>query len=251
MDLGVFGQIHFTWDFLIGFLSIIVVDIVLSGDNAFVIALAVKALPAKQRKNGIIIGVGVAVVLRVVLTFFAAMLLQVQYVKLIGGAVIIWIAVKLLIEGSPEDKLQKEAKTLWHAIRIIIIADISMSLDNVLAVAAASKGYLFLLIFGLGLSIPIVMFASTLLSLLMDKYPIVVYLGAAVLGQVGGEMMVTDPFVVEMFNPSDILKYSVEAFFIVGVVVAGKLWIRQKLVRQMKITDPASQAESIDTENKR
>jgi predicted tellurium resistance membrane protein TerC len=95
------------------------------------------------------------------------------------------------------------------------------------------------------------MFASTLLVLLMDKYPIVIYIGAAVLGQVGGEMMVTDPFVVDMFNPSDILKYSVEAFFIIGVVVAGKLWIRQKLARQMKITGPASQAQSIDTENKR
>jgi YjbE family integral membrane protein len=251
MDLGILGQIHFTWDFLIGFFSIIIVNLVLSGDNAFVIALAVRSLPGKQRTNGIIIGVGAAIVLRVALTFFAAMLLQVQYVKLIGGAVIIWIAVKLLIEGSPEDKLQKEAQTLWHAIRIIIIADITMSLDNVLAVAAASKGNFFLLIFGLGLSIPIVMFASTLLVLLMDKYPIVIYIGAAVLGQVGGEMMVTDPFVVDMFNPSDILKYSVEAFFIIGVVVAGKLWIRQKLARQMKITGPASQAQSIDTENKR
>jgi len=251
MDLGILGQIHFTWDFLIGFISIIIVNLVLSGDNAFVIALAVRSLPGKQRTNGIIIGVGAAIVLRVALTLFAAMLLQVQYVKLIGGAVIIWIAVKLLIEGSPEDKLQKEAQTLWHAIRIIIIADITMSLDNVLAVAAASKGNFFLLIFGLGLSIPIVMFASTLLVLLMDKYPIVIYIGAAVLGQVGGEMMVTDPFVVDMFNPSDILKYSVEAFFIIGVVVAGKLWIRQKLARQMKITGPASQAQSIDTENKR
>jgi YjbE family integral membrane protein len=239
MDLGILGQIHFTWDFLIGFLSIIIVNLVLSGDNAFVIALAVRTLPGKQRTNGIIIGVGAAIVLRVALTFFAAMLLQVQYVKLIGGAVIIWIAVKLLIEGSPEDKLQKEAQTLWHAIRIIIIADITMSLDNVLAVAAASKGNFFLLIFGLGLSIPIVMFASTLLVLLMDKYPIVIYIGAAVLGQVGSEMMVTDPFVVEMFNPSDILKYSVEAFFIIGVVVAGKLWARQKLAIQKKTNCPS------------
>jgi predicted tellurium resistance membrane protein TerC len=95
------------------------------------------------------------------------------------------------------------------------------------------------------------MFASTLLVLLMDKYPIVIYIGAAVLGQVGGEMMVTDPFVVEMFNPSDILKYSVEAFFIIGVVVAGKLWVREKLARQTNITDPASQTESIDAGNKR
>jgi YjbE family integral membrane protein len=251
MDLGILGQIHFTWDFLIGFLSIIIVDIVLSGDNAFVIAMAVRSLPGKQRMNGIVIGVGAAVVLRVVLTFFAAMLLQIQYVKLIGGAVIIWIAVKLLMEGVPEDKLQKDAKTLWHAVWIIIVADVTMSLDNVLAIAAVSKGNFFLLIFGLGLSIPIVMFASTLLVLLMDKYPIVIYVGAAVLGQVGGEMMVTDPFVIGLLNPSDILKYCVEAFFTIGVVVAGKLWVRQKISRQMKIMDEASQTENIDIKKKR
>jgi YjbE family integral membrane protein len=210
------------------------VNLVLSGDNAFVIAMAVRSLPRKQRMNGIAFGVGAAVVLRVVLTFFAAMLLQVQYVKLIGGAVIIWIAVKLLIEGAPEDKLQEDAKSLWHAIRIIIVADITMSLDNVLAVAAASKGNFFLLMFGLGLSIPIVMFASTLLVLLMDKYPIIIYIGAAILGQVGGEMMVTDPFVIGLLNPSNILKYCVEVFFTIGVVVAGKLWVRHKLATQMK-----------------
>ena len=239
MDLGILGQIHFTWDFLIGFLSIILVNLVLSGDNAFVIAMAVRSLPRKQRMNGIAFGVGAAVVLRVVLTFFAAMLLQIQYVKLIGGAVIIWIAVKLLIEGAPEDKLKEDAKSLWHAIQIIIVADITMSLDNVLAVAAASKGNFFLLIFGLGLSIPIVMFASTLLVLLMDKYPIIIYIGAAVLGQVGGEMMVTDPLVVEILNPSNVLKYSIEVFFTVGVVVAGKLWARQRLATQKKTNGPS------------
>jgi YjbE family integral membrane protein len=236
---------------LIGFLEIIVVNLVLSGDNAFVIAMAVRSLPGKQRRNGIVFGVGAAIVLRVVLTFFAATLLQIEYVKLIGGAVIIWIAVKLLIEGVPEDKLQKEAQTLWHAIWMIIVADITMSIDNVLAVAAASKGNFFLLIFGLGLSIPIVIFASTLLVVLMDKYPIIIYVGAAVLGQVGGEMMVTDPYIVQILNPSNILKYSVEAFFTIGVVVAGKLWARQKLARQMKIMGEASQTQNIDVKSKR
>jgi YjbE family integral membrane protein len=237
LDLGVLGHIHYNWEFVIGFLSIIIVNLVLSGDNAFVIAMAVRSLPRRQRMNGIVFGVGAAVVLRVALTFFAAMLLQIQYVKLIGGAAIIWIALKLLAEGVPEEKLQREAQTLWHAVWIIIVADITMSIDNVLAVAAASKGNFFLLIFGLGLSIPIVIFASTLLAVLMDKYPIIIYLGAAVLGQVGGEMMVTDPLVVQLLNPSNILKYSVEAFFTIGVVVAGKLWVRQKLARQMRIKD--------------
>jgi len=239
MDLGIFGQIHFTWDFLIGFLSIIVVNLVLSGDNAFVIAMAVRSLPRKQRMNGIAFGVGAAVVLRVVLTFFAAMLLQIQYVKLIGGAVIIWIAVKLLMEGAPEDKIQEDAKSLWHAVQIIIVADITMSLDNVLAVAAASKGNFFLLIFGLGLSIPIVMFASTLLVMLMDKYPIIIYIGAAVLGQVGGEMMVTDPFIIGLLNPSNVLKYCVEAFFTIGVVVAGKIRVKQRIAAQKKTNSPS------------
>ena len=112
-----------------------------------------------------------------------------------------------------------------------------MSIDNVLAIAAASKGNLFLLIFGLGLSIPIVIFASTLLAMLMDKYPIIIYIGAAILGQVGGEMMVTDPFIVQQINPSRIFQYSVEAFFIIGIIVVGKLWIKLKLPRQEKVEE--------------
>jgi YjbE family integral membrane protein len=228
MELGILGQVHLAWDSIIGFLSIIIVNLVLSGDNAFVIAMAVRSLPQKQQMNGIAFGVGAAVVLRVALTFFAARLLQVEYVKLIGVVVVIWIAIKLLIEGVPEDKFQKEAKTLWHAIWIIIVADITMSIDNVLAVAATSKGDFFLLIFGLGLSIPIVIFASSLLVVLVDKFPIIIYAGAAVLGQVGGEMMVTDLFVIEWLNPSNILKCCLESFFTIGVVVAGKLWINRR-----------------------
>ena len=235
MDLGVLGHIHYNWEFLIGFLSIIIINFILSGDNAFVIAMAVRSLPKKQRMRGIAFGVGVAVILRIVLTFFAAQLLQIEYVKFIGGAVIIWIALKLLVEGVPEEESQKEAKTLWQAIWIIVVADITMSIDNVLAIAAASKGNLFLLIFGLGLSIPIVIFASTLLAMLMDKYPIIIYIGAAILGQVGGEMMVTDPFVIQQINPSKIFQYSVEAFFTIGIIVAGKLWIKLKLSRQEKV----------------
>lgn len=146
-----------------------------------------------------------AVVLCIALTFLAAVLLQIKYVKLIGGAIIIWIAINLLADGATEERLQKEARTLWHAIWIIIVSDIAMSIDNVLAVAAASKGNLFFIIFGLGFSIPIVVFASTLLVMLMDKYPIIIYLGAAVLGQVGGEMMVTEPFIVQILNPSNML----------------------------------------------
>ena len=226
------GHINFTWDFLFGFVSIIIVNLILSGDNALLIAMAVRSLPKKQRLRGIAFGVGAAVILRIVLTFFAARLLQIQYVKFAGGAVIIWIAIKLLSEGTPEGELRNEAKTLWQAIWIIVIADITMSVDNVLAIAAASKGNLFLLIFGLGLSIPIVVFASTLLATLMDKYPIIIYIGAAILGRVGGEMIITDPFIVETFHPSIIIQYGVEIFFTIGVLVAGKTWIKLKTPHQ-------------------
>ncbi|MEJ5377675.1 MAG: TerC family protein [bacterium] len=231
MDLGALGEIHFTWDFLVSLLSIVVIDLVLAGDNAVIIAMAVRGLPASQRKKGIIFGAGAAVLLRVLCTFVTAQLLRIQYVKLIGGAVIIWIAVKLLMEGAHEEKLQREPKTIWQAVWVIVVADITMSIDNMLAVGGASKGNLFLLLFGLGLSIPLVVFTSNLLSILMDKYPIIVYIGAAILGRVGGEMMITDPFIVRILNPSVYVKYGTEAFFTVGVIVCAKLLVRRKLKR--------------------
>jgi len=246
MDLGALGEIHFTWDFLVSLLSIVLIDLVLAGDNAVIIAMAVRGLPSSQRKKGIICGAGAAVLLRVLCTFVTAQLLRIQYVKLIGGAVIIWIAVKLLMEGAHEEKLQREPKTIWQAIWVIVVADITMSIDNMLAVGGASKGNVFLLLFGLGLSIPLVVFTSNLLSILMDKYPIIVYIGAAVLGRVGGEMMITDPFIVGVLNPSVYVKYGTEAFFTVGVIVCAKLLVRRKLKHMagkeevVQDTDPAT-----------
>jgi len=228
LDFGILNQINFNWDFVVAFLSIVLIDLILAGDNAVIIAMAVRSLPRKQRMRGVAFGAGAAVVLRVILTFFAAQLLQYPFIKFFGGAIIVWIAIKLFVAGSPDGEIKKEAATLSQAIWIIIIADITMSLDNVLAVAAASKGNLALLIFGLGLSIPFVVFTSNLLSLLMDKYPFVVYIGAAVLGRVAGEMMITDPFIIDLIHPSKLLQYTVEVFFIVGVLVAGKAWIKWK-----------------------
>ena len=228
LDLGILGHISFTWDFVIAFFTIVVIDLILAGDNAVVIALAVKSLPRKQRLKGIAFGAGAAVILRVILTFFAAQLLQIQFVKFVGGVLIIWIAVKLLIEGAHEDEIPEEAGSIWQAVWIIVIADLTMSLDNVLAVAGASGGNLFLLIFGLGLSIPLVVFASNFLSRLMDRYPFVIYIGAAILGRVGGEMMMTDPIVVRLCQPSKALQFSVEAFFVIAVIAVGLLWIRKK-----------------------
>jgi YjbE family integral membrane protein len=186
-------QPHTAWQWVLAVLSIVLIDVVLAGDNAVVIALAVRQLQPKQRMLGILLGSGVAVALRVVLTFFAAQLLAMNYIKLIGGVLVLWIAIKLLRDNTGEHEADgKTATSLWSAVWLILVADITMSIDNVLAVAAASKGSFALLLFGLGLSIPLVVFTSNLLSKLMDRYPVIVWLGAAVLGKVGGEMIIAD-----------------------------------------------------------
>lgn len=166
--------------------------------------------------------------LRVILTFFVAQLLQVKYVKLAGGLLITWIAIKLLTEGAPEEMEEKDnAKTVWQAVKIIVIADITMALDNMLAVGGASHGNLFLLLFGLGLSIPFIVFTSGLLSMLMDKYPIIVYIGAVILGKVAGEMIITDPLWQLWFlPPTKPIIHITEAIFAAGVIVWGILWMR-------------------------
>lgn len=225
MDFGILGTINLNWEFFTALVSIIVINIVLSGDNAVVIAMAVRSLPRAQRQKGILVGAAGAVVLRVILTFFVARFLQTPYLKLIGGALILWLAVKLFVDTNPENDSDKEASTIWQALKIIVIADITMSLDNMLGVGAASKGNLFLLIFGLTTSIPIMIFTSNLLSMLMDKYPIIITIGAALLGKVGAEMIVTDP-VLEQFLPhSELFIYLIEAISAIGVVVIGKLWV--------------------------
>ncbi len=237
MNLPALGLERLDWAFFLGILNIIIIDLILAGDNAVVIAMAVRSLPRRQRRWGIMLGAGAAVVLRVVLTFFVAQLLEISFVKLLGGVLIGWIAVKLFIEGAPEEK-DKEARTLWQAVRLIVIADITMSTDNVLAVAGASHGDLFLLIFGLALSIPFVVFTSNLLALLMDRYPVIIYLGAAVLGRVSGEMIFTDPFIMGWLKLPPWVNYTIEATFAVGVIVVGKLWIRF-IFRKAEETEPS------------
>ncbi|NTV41875.1 MAG: TerC family protein [Syntrophobacteraceae bacterium] len=226
MDFGSLGTITFDWVFLSGLISIVIIDLILAGDNAVVIAMAVRSLPPEQRRKGIIFGAGAAVLIRVVVTFFVSQLLQINYVKLVGGLLILWIAVKLFVEGAPEENLERQATTMFQAIKIIVIADITMATDNMLAVAGASHGNVFLLLFGLGLSIPFVVFTSNLLSMLMDKYPVIIYIGAAILGRVGGEMIMTDPVVVRLLAPGKVFQYSVEAGLAVGVLVVGKLWLK-------------------------
>lgn len=219
-------HIALDWNFLFSLFSIVFIDLILAGDNAVVIALAVRGLPLRQRKIGIVVGAGIAVALRIVVTLFAVELLEVRLVKLIGGSLILWIAIRLFSQAVPAEKTHEKPQGLWQAIWIIILADITMSTDNILAVAGVSRGNVFLLIFGLGLSIPFVVFTSALLSRLMDRYPFIILIGAAILGRVGGDMIITDPFMVRLLHPPSILQYSVQAFCAVGVIVAGNLLMR-------------------------
>ena len=218
------GYSHYVLDCL----SIIVIDLLLAGDNALVIALAVRALPRPQRRVALMSGAGLAVLIRVAVTFLAAKLLRVEFLQFAGGAFVIWIAVRVLADASAPEPAAPSPRDLWRAIGSIMVADLTMSTDNILAVAGASKGNVWLILFGLVLSIPVVMSSSTFLAMLMDKYPFIMYLGAAILGKVGGDMMLADAFVRKLLNPSDELRYAVDAVLIAAVVVAGRLLCRRR-----------------------
>ena len=181
--------------------SIILANILLSGDNAVVIALAARSLPAHQQKKAILFGSAAAIVMRIVLTVIAVEMLKWPFLKLIGGVLLVYIGVTLLLEddGGGDQGAQENAG-LMTAIRTILIADLVMSLDNVLAVAAAAKGNTVLLVLGLGISIPLIIFGSTLLLKVMERFPIIITLGAALLGFLAGEMVMTDPAVIQRFG---------------------------------------------------
>lgn len=232
LDLAALGTISLDWTFASALLSIVIIDLILAGDNAVVIAMAVRSLPKPQRMRGIIYGSAAAVLLRVILTFFVAEILTMSYVKLVGGLIIIWIAVKLFVEDEEAVEAHAEATTLWHAVRLIVIADITMALDNMLAVGAASNGNLYLLIFGLGLSIPFIVFTSSLLSMLMDKYPVIIYIGAALLGKIGGEMIISDPVVGRFITPTKPITHIIEIVFAVGVVLIGRYRLKRDMAKK-------------------
>lgn len=180
-------------EFWAGLMKIIGINIILSGDNAVVIALAARSLPPEQQKKAIWWGAAGAIVFRILLTFFAAALLELPYLKLVGAALLLWIGVQLLLPEK-EDHGGEAANTgFWGALKTIFIADLVMSLDNVIAVAAAAKGSLTLLIIGLGISIPLVIYGSTMLLKVMERFPVIITIGGGLLGFVAGEMVVTDP----------------------------------------------------------
>ena len=210
--------------------NIILVNIVLSGDNAVVIALAARGLPPTHQQQAIIWGSVAVIVMRVILTVFAVQLLQYPYLKLVSGVLLLWIGVQLLVQDEGEQAEIASHTALWAAVRTILIADLVMSLDNVLGVAAAAKGNTALMIIGLAISIPLIVFGSSLVLKLMERYPSIITFGGALLGYLGGDMMATDPAIAAWFaqafphNHLVIVPGTVE-FAITGLIGAAFVWL--------------------------
>ena len=207
--------------FLLNALAIVLIDLLLAGDNALVIALAVRALPKHERRLTVLGGAAGAVALRVGLTTVAARLLTVPYLQLAGGLLILWIALKVLIDVSTPPDQAPAPRRVWAAIWYVVLADVTMSTDNILAIAGASKGEFWLILFGLAVSIPFVVLSSNLLANLMDRFPVLIYLGAGILGKVGGEMILTDPLVAQAWNPTEAVRYAVEGALALTLIAYG------------------------------
>jgi len=215
--------------FWLAALEIIWINLLLSGDNAVVIALACRNLPPRERRWGMVLGAGVAVLLRIVFAGVVSVLMALPYLKIIGALTLLWVAAKLLVppahdgEGTPE-----AADDLWRAIKIIAIADVVMSLDNVLAVAAVAKGDYVLLAFGLAVSIPMVVAGSAVVLALLQRFPFLVWGGAAVLGWIAGDILNTDPVVTHLSDglDADTIELTLELVGVAIAVAAGLIWRR-------------------------
>ncbi|OGS92191.1 MAG: hypothetical protein A2Z95_00840 [Gallionellales bacterium GWA2_60_18] len=240
-----------TPQFWVDVFKIIMIDLLLSGDNAVVIALACRNLPEAQRRKGILYGVGGAIGLRIVLTFFAVSLLSLPYLKLVGALLLLWIGIKLILpedEAHGEGNIKAEAH-LWGAIKTIIIADFVMSLDNVLGVAAAAKGNVSLLVFGLLVSIPMIAWSSQLVLKLIDRYPFIIYAGGALLGYVAGEMLVTEALFKELTEAHHYLHWLLPAACALFVLAAG-WWLALRKAAAIKAVDLVDVAVSADKDGK-
>ena len=213
-------------DFWLALSQIILINIVLSGDNAVVIALASRSLPPVQQKKAILAGSVGAIVLRIVLTFFAVYLLSLPYLKLGGAALLLWIGVSLLKGEGGEEELEGHSN-LAAAIKTIIVADLVMSLDNVIGVAAAAKGNVVLLVIGLGVSIPLIIYGSTLILKVMTRFPIIITIGAALLGWVAGEMAFSDPSIHIWAESHHNLHFVPPVLCAILVVAVGK-WLQSR-----------------------
>jgi YjbE family integral membrane protein len=210
--------------FWVALAQIIGINIVLSGDNAVVIALAARSLPPAQQKKAVVYGSLAAIVMRIILTVVAVSLLSLPYLKLVGSILLLWIGIQLLLPEHEDEDGAPSAGNLGAAIRTILIADLVMSLDNVLGVAAAAKGNMLLLIVGLAISIPLIIFGSTIILKLMERFPVIITIGAALLGYVAGEMLVTDPALAGFFQDQHTLHQVIPYIGAILVVVIGK-WI--------------------------
>jgi len=183
--------------FWISVLQIIWINVLLSGDNAIVIALACRNLPQKQRFMGMVLGTGVALLLRLIFATVVSTLMLLPYVKIVGGLALFWIAVKLLMPGEGSDNETSSSDSLWRAVKLIAVADVVMSLDNVIAVAAVADGSLALLVFGLGVSIPLIVAGANILMALLNYFPLIIWAGAGLLGWIAGEVIASDPAITD------------------------------------------------------
>jgi len=214
-------------NFWIGLLQIVWINIILSGDNAVVIALAARSLPPAQQRKAVLFGSGAAVVLRIVLTIVAVKLMALPFLQIVGGVLLLWIGLQLFGGDDDEGAHGKTQGGLMIAVRTILVADLVMSLDNVIAVAAAAQGSMLLLILGLAISIPLVVFGSTLMIKLMERYPVIVTLGAALIGWVGGETIVHDAVLSDVVTVNPWLIHAAAVAGAAFVLVVGR-WLARR-----------------------
>jgi YjbE family integral membrane protein len=221
-------QMDFSSLSLVGIIQVIWINIILSGDNAVVIALACRGLPDRQRLIGMVLGAGVAILLRVIFTLFVATLLDMPFLRVVGALLLLWIAVKLVTDdGGGDDKIQASDQ-LWYAVRTVAIADAVMSLDNVLAIAAVARDNKFMLIFGLVISIPLIVAGASLIMKMLEKFPILIWAGAALLGWLAGDMALNDP-VVKQFIGGDLAhKLEMPAAIIGAIFVVATAFLIRK-----------------------
>ena len=223
---------------LLKVLQIIWINIILSGDNAVVIALACRGLPANRQRMGMVLGAGVAVGLRVVFTVGVVYLLATPFLKIAGSLLLFWIAVKLLVEDD-DDQQGKIAETdrLWHAVRTIAIADAVMSLDNVLAIAAVAQDSILLLILGLAISVPLIVAGAALIMALLSRFPIFVWIGAGLLGWVAGEMLITDPSLESRIGTALTHRLEIPMAALGALIVVGLGYLLRRRARLAEARD--------------
>ena len=230
-----------TSTFFLQLLEIGWINLLLSGDNAVVIALACRALPPAQRRLGVLLGGVAAVALRIVFTIAVVSLLNIPFLKLVGGLLLLWIGVKLIIDETDEASVA-ESDTVWNAVRTIALADMVMSLDNVIAIAAAARGSIALIIFGLVLSVPLIIFGATLIITLLQRAPALVWAGAGLLGWVAGGLVVTDPAVHALLNGTPLVVDETLAGIAGALIVVGAATMQGVMAARFRVAKPGQAA---------